>query len=212
MAFEQSKTVNNMVVTVKADPGVFPVGAALSVEFVPVKQQEQADAAVEEVRGEDQNVAVSYTFDIKVIDPETGIEYQPAKGQNVSVSFALAEVADIILETSVYHITEDELTGELSAEAMDVTLEDEVTAVVETDGFSLYKDCPVFKFGSEESEKVGFLYAGRKIYVYKHDDGGLGLYPFEAASVPRYFGTNKIAYIKGENVDISGDWHDYVYR
>ena len=36
VAFEQSQTVNNMVVTVKADPGVFPVGAALSVEFVSV--------------------------------------------------------------------------------------------------------------------------------------------------------------------------------
>ena len=34
VVFEQSQTVNNMVVTVKADPGVFPVGAALSVEFV----------------------------------------------------------------------------------------------------------------------------------------------------------------------------------
>ena len=74
------------------------------------------------------------------------------------------------------------------------------------------KDCPVFLLGSEESEKVGFLYAGREIYVYKHDDGGLGMYPFEAAGVPGYYGTNKIAYIKGENLDISGDWHDYVYR
>lgn len=138
VAFDQSQTVNNMVVTVKADPGVFPADAALSVELVPVRQQEQADAAVEKVRGENQNVAVSYTFDIKVIDPKTGIEYQPAEGQNVSVSFALVEVADTNLETNVYHVTEDESTCELSAEALDVTLEDEVTAVVETDGFSLY--------------------------------------------------------------------------
>lgn len=132
------------MVTVKADPGVFPAGAELSVETVPVYQLQQADAAVDEVRDENQNVAVSYTFDIKVINPETGEEYQPAEGQTVSVSFALAEVADENLETQVYHVTEDETTGELTAESLDVNTEttpetgEETTAVVETDGLSIY--------------------------------------------------------------------------
>ena len=125
LAFDQSRTVNGVVVTVKADPGVFPADAVLSVETVPVYQQQQADAAVDEVRGENQNVAVSYTFDIKVINPETGEEYQPAEGQTVSVSFALAEVADENLETQVYHVTEDEATGELTAESLDVTFSEE---------------------------------------------------------------------------------------
>lgn len=138
VAFDQSRTVNGVTVTVKAEPGVFPAGAVLSVELVPVYTQVQADAAIEEVRDENVNVAVSYTFDIKVINPETGEEVQPAEGQTVSVSFALAEVADENLETSVYHVTEDEATGELSAEALDVIQEDAVTATVETDGFSLY--------------------------------------------------------------------------
>ena len=144
VAFEQSRTVNGVVVTVKAEPGVFPAGAELSVETVPVYQQQQADAAVDEVRDGNQNVAVSYTFDIKVIDPETGEEYQPAEGQTVSVSFALAEVADENLETQVYHVTEDETTGEMTAESLDVNTEttpetgEETTAVVETDGFSIY--------------------------------------------------------------------------
>ena len=144
VAFEQSKTVNGVVVTVKAAPGVFPSGAELSVETVPVYQQQQADAAVDEVRDENQNVAVSYTFDIKVINPVTGEEYQPAEGQKVEVSFALAEVADKNLETQVYHVTEDETTGELTAESLDVNTEttletgEATTAVVETDGFSIY--------------------------------------------------------------------------
>ena len=133
-----TENVNGVIVTVRAEPGVFPEGAELSVERVPVYQQAQADAAVEEVRDENVNVAVSYTFDIRVIDPETGEEIQPTEGQTVSVSFALAEVADENLETSVYHVTEDETTGALSAEALDVTHEDAVTATVETDGFSLY--------------------------------------------------------------------------
>ena len=154
LPFEQSMTVNGVVVTVRAEPGVFPANAALSVETVPVYRQRQADAAVDEVRDENQNVAVSYSFDIKVIDPETGEEYQPAEGQTVNVSFALAEVADENLETQVYHVTEDETTGELSAESLDVSIEtaqpgeeeiaaaqvgDEMlAAVVETEGFSIY--------------------------------------------------------------------------
>ena len=137
--FDQSQTVDGVIITVKADPGVFPADAVLSVEQVPVYQQAQADAAVEEVRDENQTVAVSYTFDIKVINPDTGEEYQPAEGQTVNVSFALAEVADENLETQVYHVTEEETTGELTAEALDVTQEDSVTATVETDGFSIYQ-------------------------------------------------------------------------
>ena len=100
VAFEQSQTVGDVVVTVKAGPGAFPEGASLVVDRVPVYRQRQADAAIEEVRDEEANVAVSYTFDIKVIDPETNLELQPAGGRSVSVSFAMAEVADGNLETS----------------------------------------------------------------------------------------------------------------
>ncbi|SDM09481.1 hypothetical protein SAMN04487833_1731, partial [Sarcina sp. DSM 11001] len=143
-SFDQSMTVDGVVITVKAGPGVFPADAVLSVEQVPVYQQTQVDTAVEEVRGEDQNVAVSYTFDIKVVNPETGEEYQPADGQTVGVSFTLAEAADENLTTNVYHVTEEETTGGLTAEALDVTTEitpetgEGTTAAVETDGFSLY--------------------------------------------------------------------------
>ena len=133
VAFDQSMTVNGVVVTVKAEPGVFPANAALSVKRVPTYRQRQADAAIGEVRDDGANVAVSYTFDIKVIDPETRAELQPAEGQTVSVSFALAEVADENLETSVYHIDD---SG--AAQKLDVTQEDAVTATVETEGFSLY--------------------------------------------------------------------------
>ena len=100
---------------------------------VPVNQQAQADAAVEEARGEEADVAVSYTFDIRVVNRETGEEYQPAEGQTVNVSFAMAEVANANLETSVYHIDDS-----FEAEKLSVTREDAVTATVETEGFSLY--------------------------------------------------------------------------
>ena len=141
-AFDQSRTVNGVVVTVKAGEGVFPEGAVLSVKQVPVYQA--VEEALNAERDEERNVVVSYTFDIKVINPETEEEYQPANDQSVSVYFTTAEVAYKTYETNVYHITEDEDTGELTAEALEVSTEttpetgEETTAVVETDGFSLY--------------------------------------------------------------------------
>ena len=137
VAFEQTLVVDDVAVTVAAEPGAFPADAALSVEKVPVVRQAEADAAVDEVRGDEKNVAVSYTFDIRVLDAR-GVELQPAEGFNVSVSFALAHAADENLEASVYHITEDD-AGELTAQALDA-VEDtaEQTVTAETDGFSLY--------------------------------------------------------------------------
>ena len=80
-------------------------------------------------------MAVSYTFDIKVVDPETGAELQPAEGFGVSVSFTAREVASRNLETQVYHVSED---GQ--SDALDVAeppgRDEETTATVETDGFS----------------------------------------------------------------------------
>ena len=124
-----------MTVTVRAAPGVFLAGAELSVKRVPVYKRRKAEAAIEDVRDGDANVAVSYTFDIKVIDPETGEEYQPADGQTVSLSFALAEAADGNLEASVYHITEE--GGDLTAEKLESDVDGEAVTAT-TDGFSLY--------------------------------------------------------------------------
>ena len=134
--FAASSTVDGVTVTVSAPAGVFPADAALWVQRVPLT--EEIDAAVEAERGEGKTVAVSYTFDIRVVNPETMEEYQPEEGQSVSVSFALAEVADENLETRVYHVTEEESTGALTAEALDVS-ESGLTATAETDGFSYYQ-------------------------------------------------------------------------
>ena len=133
--FDQSMTVNGVTVTVQAEAGVFPADAVLSVARVPVMKRREADAAVEEVRDEDQNVAVSYTFDIKVVNPATREDYQPAEGAQVNVTFSLEEASDDNLTASVYHITEED--GDLTAEKLEAgVLEDAVMAT--TDGFSLY--------------------------------------------------------------------------
>ena len=134
--FEQSKTINGVVITVKAEAGAFPAGSELYVAQVPVYKQAKVEEAVEEEREADANVAVSYTFDIQVRDPE-GQEIQPAEGYTVNVSFSLAEVADQNLDTAVYHVTEE--GNDLTAEKLDITEESGGTATVETDGFSLYQ-------------------------------------------------------------------------
>ena len=140
VAFEQSKTIDGVEVTVKAEAGILPEDAVLSVEKVPAKQQEEADKAVEEVRDDNQNVAVSYTFDIKVLDTD-GNGLQPKEGQKVEVSFALEEATDKNLDANIYHITEEEKDEEnvLTAEKLETVVDENTETVkAETDGFSLY--------------------------------------------------------------------------
>ena len=126
--FNEETTVNGILVTVKADRGVFPVGSYIAV--TPVNDA-TADALVDKSRDENVNVAYSMTFDITVYNAE-GIEIEPdnSKG-NVYVSFKDTRVADNNLDVDVYHITDNkavELTSEVA--------EDTVVAV--TDSFSYY--------------------------------------------------------------------------
>ena len=130
-AFNDAKTVNGVTVTVSAPEGVFPKGSYLSVESVPVSTQSMVDEAVENERDANANVAVSYTFDIKVLDTE-GNEVQPANAESVKVSFALAEAKDDNLEAQVYHISD-----EGNAEVLDTSVNGDAVEAV-TDGFSFY--------------------------------------------------------------------------
>ena len=135
--FDQTLTVNGVAVTVRAPAGAFPANAALSVKRVPSYKVKQAGAAIEEVREDDQNVAVSYTFDIKVVDPDTNEALQPAGGFNVEVSFALSEANDENLEASVYHVTGE--SGAMTAEKLDADVDEGGETVTATsDGFSIY--------------------------------------------------------------------------
>ena len=130
-AFKDAKTVNGVTVTVSAPEGVFPKGSYLSVESVPVSAQSMMNEAVENERDANANVAVSYTFDIKVLDAEDN-EVQPANAESVKVSFGLAEAKDDNLEAQVYHISD-----EGNAEALDTSVNGDAVEAV-TDGFSFY--------------------------------------------------------------------------
>ena len=133
-AFSESVNIDGVIVSVRAEDGVFPEGAALSVEKLPLRAQIFVEEAVEKERTEGISVAAAYTFDISVVDAD-GNELQPADGFDVEVSFGLDEVADQNLDTAVFHVKEED--GELNAAALDVTVSDN-TAVVMTEGFSFY--------------------------------------------------------------------------
>ena len=87
-AFEKAKTVDGVKITVKAEEGVFPKDAVLSVENVSKAQEKQANNAVKEERDKKENVAVSYTYDIKVLDKD-GKEIEPADHAKVKVAFKM---------------------------------------------------------------------------------------------------------------------------
>ncbi|MBQ8117184.1 MAG: hypothetical protein IJ147_03910 [Lachnospiraceae bacterium] len=149
--FEQSVEVKGGVVSVMADKGVLPTNAVLSVREVESGEAEQVLDAVAEVRGEEQKVAASYTFDIKIYSV-TGEEIQPDTDRgSVRVSFAMTEVSNENLETQVYHVAEaDEGLEALSlttetvdaeetiAASAEVDVEADEAVVAETEGFSYY--------------------------------------------------------------------------
>ena len=139
-AFEESKEINDLIITVRASEGVFPEGAWLSVNEVSNHEQTKVAEAINEVRNEEKNVAASFTFDIKVLDKD-GNELQPTDENKVRISFAHKEVMNTNLDASVYHMEEiNNDTGETEVVATELEIVDnpENTIVVETDGFSYY--------------------------------------------------------------------------
>ena len=120
-----------MKITVSAPEGVFPEGARLHAASVPVYKQRMVDEAIESERDSDANVAVSYTFDIKVLDPD-GNELQPPSDQNITVAFSLAEAADQNLDAQIYHVSD-----EGQAQALDTSTSGDTASAV-SDGFSYY--------------------------------------------------------------------------
>ncbi|MBR1703032.1 MAG: hypothetical protein IJ716_13970 [Lachnospiraceae bacterium] len=149
--FEQSVEVGGGVVSVMADQGVLPVNAVLSVREVTASEAAEVQDAVEKVRDEEQNVAASYTFDIKVYSAE-GEEIQPDSERGaVRVSFAMTEVSNENLESRVYHVAEVEdglwaeslatqtvAAEEGIAESADVEVDVDAAVVAQTQGFSYY--------------------------------------------------------------------------
>lgn len=128
-------------------------GAHLSVaEILSEEELAGVAAAIDSKRAENRKVALSRTFDIKILDKDEN-EVQPNEGANVQVTFELVQVGNTNLTTEVYHIKQK---GEaLTAESLTVTNEEGNTATVDTTGFSYFT--------------VEFTYDGKE-YVLPGDD------------------------------------------
>ena len=136
--FAMSEKVDDVVVTVKADEGVFPEDAVLNVKKLSRNEQNKVDAAVEGEVPENRNTALSYSFDIKVLDAD-GSEIQPAEGQNVEVAFETVYASNPNLEAEIYHITENSKKNGLTAERLDAETDEKNEIIAaETAGFSYY--------------------------------------------------------------------------
>ena len=150
-ALEQAVIVDGVEIRLTAEAGVFPTGARFSAARVSVSETRKVEDAIEEIRDEKKNVAISYTYDICVVD-EAGRELQPADNSKVKVSFCARELSNENLNTAVYHVDDT-----LVAQELPIIESGEEEIAVETDGFSYY----TVEFTYEEKEYV--LQGGREI-------------------------------------------------
>ena len=114
-AFSRSQTVDDVTVTVSADAGIFPEDAVLSVIRVPASETEQA---IEAQRKEEQNVALSCSFEIGVSGTD-GRALQPAEGQKVLVSFFAKDAVEAITVGQVWLISDGGTAEKLDPGAAD---------------------------------------------------------------------------------------------
>ena len=138
-AFQQEKEISAVLITVKADPGVFPKGAKLQVKKVGKGTERKVDSAVKEKLLEDQeNLLESMIFDISVLNKD-GEEVQPdtTKGE-VRVQFShipfLQEDAE--KQISVFHL--DSVDAEAEKLVTEKIEEKESAVEVSAEHFSLF--------------------------------------------------------------------------
>ena len=138
-AFLQEQEISGVLVSVKADPRVFPTGAKLQVKKVGKAAERKVDSALKEKLLENrENLLESMIFDISVLNKD-GEEVQPdtTKGE-VKVQFShipfLQEDAE--KQISVFHLDSVDAAAEkLAAEKIE---EKENAVEVSAEHFSLF--------------------------------------------------------------------------
>ena len=165
-AFLQEQEISGVLVSVKADPGVFPTGAKLQVKKVGKAAEWKVDSALKEKLLENQeNLLQSMIFDISVLNKD-GEEVQPdtTKGE-VKVQFShipfLQEDAE--KQISVFHLDSVDAAAEkLAAEKIE---EKENAVEVSAEHFSLFAVSLVKKENSFSDTVAVEL--GETISIYK---------------------------------------------
>ena len=165
-AFQQEKEISGVLVSVKADPRVFPTGAKLQVKKVGKAAERKVDSALKEKLLENrENLLESMIFDISVLNKD-GEEVQPdtTKGE-VKVQFShipfLQEDAE--KQISVFHLDSVDAAAEkLAAEKIE---EKENAVEVSAEHFSLFAVSLVKKENSFSDTVAVEL--GETISIYK---------------------------------------------
>ena len=165
-AFQQEKEISGVLVSVKADPGVFPTGAKLQVKKVGKAAEQKVDSALKEKLLENQeNLLQSMIFDISVLNKD-GEEVQPdnTKGE-VKVQFSHIPFSqeDADRQISVFHLDSVDAAAEkLAAEKIE---EKESAVEVSAEHFSLFAVSLVRK-GNSFSDTIA-VELGDTISLYK---------------------------------------------
>ena len=165
-AFLQEQEISGVLITVKADPGVFPTGAKLQVKKVGKAAEQKVDSALKEKLLENQeNLLQSMIFDISVLNKD-GEEVQPdtTKGE-VKVQFShipfLEENAE--KQISVFHL--DSVDAAAEKLATEKIKEKENAVEVSAEHFSLFAVSLVKKENSFSDTVAVEL--GETISLYK---------------------------------------------
>lgn len=135
--FAQSQIIEDTLVSVYADAGVFPLDAVLVVSLVEnVETIEKINEVVDDVRQAGKKVGVSYVYDISIRNQD-GEEILPnnEKG-DITVTFALTEVQNSNLNAEIYHVSGED-TDNLSAESLTTNINENKIEIV-TSSFSFY--------------------------------------------------------------------------
>ena len=181
--------IDGVIINVFAPEGVFPEGATLRVSKISDESQLEVDNAIDKVNDDSRKTVKSYTYDIKIIDKDGKTELEPKDSKKVHVSFTTSEVADVNLDTEVYHVTEVDKTDEpdtsdstdsknsqddkkeLKAEKLEIITEADVDKSASNDS-TLIRDAlkdentAVVETDSFSYYTVNFTYEAKYYYLY----------------------------------------------
>ena len=142
-AFHDSKTIDGVEITVKAEKDVFPEGAILHVDRVTnADNKEKIENAINnEVKMETINKTIEelIAFDITITDADSN-ELQPdtSKGE-VKVSFAKLSMTENVTTTEDHDIQVFHLNNDLNnAEKLESSVDDEGVVEAVAEHFSVY--------------------------------------------------------------------------
>ncbi|WP_022765588.1 InlB B-repeat-containing protein [Butyrivibrio sp. XPD2006] len=164
--FAASTEIDNLVISLYADPGVLPADAELRVEKVSYAQEEEIKELIDDELGEEKEVTETFSYDINIYSPSADGYVQPEDG-TVEVRFEeVAAAEDDSLELSVFHVDDSisDATEVASAgsEATDISFDAE--------HFSIYS-VTIYRWVDRNGNGHGDVEFNAGVYKYNEETG-----------------------------------------